>query len=633
MKTKRGLGMVLGILCLGPLLAAAPSRISEVKAYGNFETAGVMIKVADMDFDESATIEYRKAGDTVWRPGHDFLRYDGNHMAASLFGLAPATSYEIKVTLSDPDGTTGTNPSFSSLATKPEYSLPAPLRVINVSSQKLLNAALLAAVPGDEIRLAGATYGSGVHILGSVSGTASHPIVLTSQGAAKPILKGTSGGGIQAEGVSYLVFNNLEVHNEKGDGITLRGCHDVVVRRCYVHDSRPGDYTSNIAILHGDEASPACAGNYLIIDNKIGDNVHNSMNEHQGPGPSNVNVPGQSYFGIFVAYQPGPFLTVRGNIVYGTVDGIHCCGDEGEEPVLGPDDPDLLDTWRDRDLDLYDNIIYDCKDDAIECDGHMVNGRVFRNRIGKCQNAVSVAPFYPGPLFILRNTIHGFHEGCFKQNTGVAGISRNILFYHNTIMEKTRGANPSGDSENCLYLGEPALQRDFVYKNNIFFARGRVFNGDMYTEDNYHSNNAFDHDLMDSSRQTDKTFAFKWVCEYGDPLNNTKYADLAAFQAAVGQEPNGRWGNPLLRTNPLKGYPLRSKLLDLSLQAGSPAIDAAVPIPGINDHYVGPAPDLGAQEWTGTSAASRAAPGPDLGPGPGRDRDEPRPGPESWPRP
>ncbi len=598
MEAKRFLSGVVGVLCLAPWLAAAPSWISEVKTYGNFETAGIIIKVEGMDFNESAIIQYKKIGEAAYRRGHDFVRYDGNHMATSLFGLDPASSYDLMITLSDPDGTGGVNPCLASVTTKTEYFLPAPLRVVKVSGQKQLDVGLQNAVPGDEIRLAAGTYAAGAHILGSVSGTASHPIVLTSQGTSKPIIKGTGDGGIQVEGASFLVFNNLEVHNAKGDGITIRGCHDIVVRQCYVHDSRPGDYTANIAILHGDEASPAYAGNYLIINSRIGDNVHNAVNENQGPGPSNVNVPGQSYFGIYVAYQPGAFLTIRGNTICGVVDGIHCCGDEGEAPILGPDDLDVLDTWRDQNLDLYDNVIYDCKDDGIETDGHMVNGRIFRNRIGKCQNAISVAPFYPGPLFVLRNTIHGFNEGCLKQNTGVEGITRKVFFYHNTIMEKARGTGAQGGNPNCLYLGEPALQRDFVYLNNIFYARGRVYNGDMYTEDNYHSNNVFDYDLMYSTRQTDRTIAYKWVCEYGDPLNNTRYADLPEFRAAVKQEMNGKWGDPLLRTTRLSGYPANSKLLDLSLLPGSPAIDSGVLIPGINDAYSGLAPDLGAQEWT-----------------------------------
>lgn len=63
-----------------------------------------------------------------------------------------------------------------------------------------------------------------------------------------------------------------------------------------MHDSRPGDYTNNIFIHHGEEASPACAGNYIIIDNKIGDDKHDPVEENQGPGDPGVNVPGQILF-------------------------------------------------------------------------------------------------------------------------------------------------------------------------------------------------------------------------------------------------------------------------------------------------------------------------------------------------
>ncbi|MEW6367814.1 MAG: right-handed parallel beta-helix repeat-containing protein [Acidobacteriota bacterium] len=573
----------------------APSRIAEIKTYGCFETAGVIIKVDKMDFDETASIEYRRSGETAYKRGHDFVRYDGNHMATSLFGLQLNSTYEIRATLADPDGTMGKNPQTSTVKTRAEYALPNPVRTVNVSSQQQLDAAVRNARPGDEIRLAAGTYSGGIHIFGK-SGNAAHPIVFTSQGTVRAVVQGTSDGGVQLENANYYVLDNLEIHNEKGDGVYIRGSHDIVIRRCYIHDSLPGDYTSNVTIQHSEEANPPYAGNHLIMDNVIGDDKHDPVDENQGPGPSYENTPGQSYFGISMFYQPGAFVTIRGNTIYGVVDGIHPAGDEGGEPVLGPDDKDVLDTWRDQNLDLYDNVICDCKDDAIECDGHITNGRIFRNRIGKCENAITTSPFYPGPLFVLRNFIHGFHQGCLKQNTGVEGITRKVFFYHNTIMEKTRASRPHCESEYCLYRGEPALQQDFVYKNNVFFARGRVYNGDMYTEDNYHKNDVFDYNLMYSTRQTDREVAYKWVCEYGDPLNNTRYETMAAFRAAVKQETHGKWANPRLRTNLLPGYPASSKLLDLRLKPGSPAIDAGVVIPGINDAYSGAAPDIGADE-------------------------------------
>lgn len=589
---------------------AMASRISAVKTYGCFETAGVDITVDQMDFDETATVEYRKTGETTFRRGHDFVRYDGNHMATSLFGLSLNTSYDIRVKLADPDGVTGTNPAAATARTRAEYTLPTPKRIVNVANQSQLNTAIAAAKAGDEIRLASGTYAGGIRLIGK-SGTAESPIVFTSSSATRPVIKGVNDGAIVIERAAYLVFNNLEVHNENGDGITLRGSHDTAIRKCYVHDSRPGDGTANIMIQHSDEASPAYSGNHLIIDNVISDEVHDPVEENQGPGEPMMNVPGQSYYGILAAYQPGPFITIRRNRIYGVVDGIHPTGDEGFAPVIGPDDDNVLATWRDQNLGIYDNVIYDCKDDGIECDGHMVNGRIFRNRIGKCENALSAAPLYAGPLFVLRNYMHGFHQGVLKQNTGVSGISRRVLFYHNTVMEKPRSNPAHCDSEYTLYRGEPAEQQDFVYLNNIFSARGRVYNGDNYSPGTYHRNDRLDYNLMYSTRQSDKDTAFKWVADYDDPLNNTRYPDLASFRDAVSQEPNGTWGNPRLSAKPLAGYPKSSKLLDLRITAGSPAIDKGTPIPGINDNYKGAGPDIGAYEvGAGREHASvRRAPG------------------------
>jgi len=192
MKTRQGPAFVIAaVLLLAPRLAAGPSGIAAVSTYGNFETAGIIIRVEGMDFNESAALRYRKTGETSWRQGHDFVRYDGNHMAASLFGLAPSAAYDIEITLADPDGTTGANPALAAVATKPEYALPVPLRVVKVSSQSQLDAAVENALPGDEIRLAAGTYPTGIRILGNGSGTSDHPIAVTSPAAGETWRRGT----------------------------------------------------------------------------------------------------------------------------------------------------------------------------------------------------------------------------------------------------------------------------------------------------------------------------------------------------------------------------------------------------------------------------------------------------------
>jgi len=131
----------------------------------------------------------------------------------------------------------------------------------------------------------------------------------------------------------------------------------------------------------------------------------------------------------------------------------------------------------------------------------------------------------------------------------------------------------------------------------------------MYTSGNYHKNDRFDYNLMYSTRQTDPTYAYKWVCEYGQPLNNTRYTDLPSFRSAVGQEIHGRWGDPLLDTTRLPGYPPNSRLLNLKIQTGSPTIDGGVLLPGLNDRYIGAAPDMGAYEWFPAGTEKEEGPG------------------------
>ncbi|TAL69717.1 MAG: T9SS type A sorting domain-containing protein [Bacteroidetes bacterium] len=577
------------------------SNISDVKTYGNFETAGIIIKIDGMNFNETATVEYKKTGTDDYKHGHDFVRYDGNHLATSLFKLDLNTTYDLRITLIDPDGVSGTNPYFSTVTTKPEFSIPTHLRVVNVANQSELDAAIVNLQPGDEVRLAAGTYTNGIHVF-NVSGTQTNPIVFTSQNNSKPLIQGTNNGAIQIEHGSYFIFNNLEVHNESGYGVYFRGCHNMIITNCYIHDSRSGDYTTNISVLHGEEANPPLTGNFLIMNNVISDETHTEVDENQGPGESHINTPGQSYFGIYFRYNPGPFITIRNNVIYGVVDGIHPCADEGDPPVMGPDDLDVLNSWVDREIDIYDNVIYDCKDDDLELDGHMVNGRVFRNRLGKCENTISVAPIYPGPVFVVRNYMSGFHQGCIKQNTGVEGISRGIIFYHNTIWEKPRSIPPHCDSEHCLYRGQDAMQQNFVYKNNIFYARGRVYNGDMYSA-GFHRYDTFDYNLNYSTKEAESAnpYIYKWVSYESDSLNNSRYETMDAFRIATGQELHGYWGDPKLSTTQFGNYPAGMSLYTFTTQEGSAGIDRGVFINGINEDFLGNAPDIGAYESEYTS--------------------------------
>jgi hypothetical protein len=95
--------------------------------------------------------------------------------------------------------------------------------------------------------------------------------------------------------------------------------------------------------------------------------------------------------------------------------------------------------------------------------------------------------------------------------------------------------------------------------------------------------NDFDGDLI----STDSAALFRW--------KNVNYASLSSLRSGTGFEVNGRAGDPLF---------VSAGTGDYSLRAGSPAIDGALRLPGINDSYRGAAPDMGAFEF--------GADGPDL---------------------
>ncbi|MBS4218703.1 hypothetical protein KHA96_10305 [Bacillus sp. FJAT-49711] len=562
------------------------TELISIETYGNFETAGIDIKFDNLITDETASIFYKKSSEAIYREGHSFTKYDGNHMATSLFDLKKDTSYDVKIVV---NGSQGSTEYFTTVKTKPEYTLPVATKTVNVGNQQQLDAAIVNAKPGDHILLDPTGVYSSANFEGK-SGTEANPILIGSQGKDKPLIEGP----VKLYRSNYIVVNNLEVHNEAGIGVQIRGSHYDVVVNSDIHDSigGPTTYHGNIHIHHSDEGSMPGIGGHLIMNNVLSDEDHEPITDTQGPGNSNTANDRQTYFGIKQDDNPGAFTTIRGNIIYGVVDGIAPSGDENSDPVLGQDEPDLLLTYPNQNMDIYDNIIYNVKDDGIEMDGLTVNSRVFHNHIGKSENSISVAPVYPGPIFFVGNSAYGAHQGSTKLNTGVRGETRNLYFYNNTFVQKT------GTTYGVIYRGEPAKTNNIVYKNNILLAETRIINSDNYNYgmNMWHLNHVFDYNLG-FSKLTEGT-VYKWSTIQGDPLNNARFDTLEEFRAATGQEENGVWGDPILNLTPLADYPENSLLMDLRIASeDSPAIGAGAIIQGISNRFAGDAPDIGAFQY------------------------------------
>jgi hypothetical protein len=195
---------------------------------------------------------------------------------------------------------------------------------------------------------------------------------------------------------------------------------------------------------------------------------------------------------------------------------------------------------------------------------------------------ISLAPIQVGPVYAIRNVIYrtgagnngGVYSGSpFKFNSGYDGAGTMYLFHN------TGDAALTNPRSNGLYVKAPGTW-------TLIYGRNNIWAGTEYAVENYNIGQPIDLDYDEL-----------WNNQYHELArwNNVKYATLAAFSAATGQEAHGRSVNPEF-ANAAGG--------DYTLASTSALIDAGLVIPGINDDYAGAAPDIGAFEVTPALALS-----------------------------
>ena len=547
-------------------------KSTDLKMYthASFETAGVIFTLpSSANGNESARLEVKGPGES-YREVHPFTKYDANNMASSIFDLKPGTTYDVRVTLIDPDGDTLSD--TAKITTRKNFSYPSPSRTVVVDASgggdhTSIQAAINAAKPGDHIRVKPGKYGP-VSVKNLVASVAKPVVVRADNPSNKPVIDGAGADqSVYFNNSAYVYFDGFEVINggncSGGKGYYLRASSNIVVRNSNIHDN--GKY--GVLITKSNQfPGGALKGGYHLIENNTID--------------GSKCFPDRT-FGVWLNLGPGGGNVIRGNTIRNHWDGIAPCGDEAEARKLSETAAHALDltgngSFTNHNLDVYDNDVADSTDDNIELDGMCVNARVFRNTIGDSEaNALSTAPTMPGPFFIIRNIIAGdFGQSSIKHNTISAGRSRNVYFYHNTISRTSSG---KGAVITLWYnrKDHTVKLRNFVYKNNIISttADGRLTSAEIGGDTEHPS---FDYNLWYTPRSSGTIF--EWY-----KGAKKKLESFAAFKSTSDQEANGIFAKPSLSSSFRPG-------------SGSPAVDAAVRIPGINDGYNGSAPDIGAIE-------------------------------------
>ena len=272
---------------------------------------------------------------------------------------------------------------------------------------------------------------------------------------------------------------------------------------------------------------------------------------------------------VFYGPTDGRGNVIRRNTFHDDFDGFGAC-------------PGTTDTEDSNETDVYENVVYNMGDDGVETDGRCSNVRIWSNTFHDVLMGISLAPVYDGPVYAVRNLIYRTGVGNndytgspFKFNSGYAESGPMYLF-HNTADAFLLG-------NNGLYIKAPGSW-------TLIYARNNVWAGTAYAVENYNTDQPVDLD-----------FDALWNSEGGDLVrwNGVRYATLAGFATATGQETHGLDVDP--------GF-AGAGSGDYTLDTPSSLIDTGVAIPGINDGYVCDAPEIGAFEYHGCRFALQAGP-------------------------
>jgi len=551
--------------------AAAPDRNpvapGELRSYSTQNSIGIEWDVAgDANHNATCRVRYRAKGAKEWREALGLLRIDHpeprtygdnvadrayNMVAGSILFLEPGTTYEVALTLVDPDG--GKADKELSIATRPVPRLTQGGRSLHAvpgsgggsgtaaDPFRGLLAAETAAAPGDRILLHAGQYGRFRFVK---SGTPEKYLAWLAAGDGDPVFERAD---VEA---SHLWLESLAFQRaDASQGLVANGSQEnVVLRR-----NRFTGYHYSITLR------PGCRA-WTITDNTIvGDKQDLAKGDISGEG---VEL-GHSSDHV-VAY----------NRISRVADGI---------------------SYAHRNCDIFGNDIRDVTDDGVEPDYGYANIRIWGNRIHRpFYHAFSFQPQFCGPWYFVRNEVI-CRTQVLKPNT-----ADRFVLVANTLVSRGRYAQGRADlllkalSRNNLWiLIDDPDRRDKTY---AMWQAGRSGRGIRYSME-YQALPDWRTDLDFDGFDWDRTpIPFWWEAE---SFGRKQFPDLASFAAAVGVEKHGLRvrKEEIFEISDIPAYaaePFSTRRL--TLKAGCAAIDVGQALPNLCDTFRGRAPDLGAYE-------------------------------------
>jgi hypothetical protein len=687
-----GGAVVAGGLGGGPAAAASTDATpnQQAKAAGQPAPAGNQVRPGDFfvepptltclgfewridgDDNRNATcsVQYRKRGAQTWTKGLDLVRLNGervysnvrfdvvnpNMFCGSVFDLEPDTEYEVRFTITDPDGVLGNGRKDVVVRTRPE---PVPFaggRTFHCypdgtpdsvkiqpafegfndtynnsgSGTDMAWATRPRVRPGDTILVHAGLYKYSrefytntasldrTHFEGTYylrgKGTADKPIAIKAAGDGEVIFDGNG---------CFNLFNLKVADYHYFEGITFRnceialwagsqhesGCVGLTVKKCRFEDIGFGIWTNYSGSKNFYIADNALFGrndpDHVIIWSDPSDTDYLGQPFPPSMGQPSLDTTPPRYGSYMAIKVYGPGHVICFNEVHNFHDGIDC------ETYGNPDgsfatDPNLPDTtngpkyppkefWdlRPVSIDVYNNLMDNFHDNPFEADGSLHNYRIMRNLIlNSASHGFCNQPTLGGPIYWIRNIAYHMPRGSTR------GEATGAHFFNNTILSETA---PTGVGSNMQW------------RNNLILGEGftdRIF--DVSTHTNYTSSdyNGFrvNPGVANSFRWNSPPFdvaSDQPTPTYTPTLVTRDFATLADYSAATGQDQHSVLVDydifvnvPKLDAQDPAQRTTRVDVtnVDFRLKPGSAAVDAGTVIPNVTDGFTGAAPDLGALE-------------------------------------
>jgi hypothetical protein len=265
--------------CLPPFLLLVPALANAQNAttagavtspYPTLENLSVEWQITgDLDLDGVVSVRFREQGAANWRTGMPLQRVPAgsnvsfswqNKHSGSVFGLEPDTTYEIELTLNDPDGGNTTTTITATTRPVPVASATGTVKPVTPST---FSSELGSAQQGDIFLLADGTY-SGFTV--NADGTAAEPIVIRAENPGQV----TVTGQVRMDGRAFIYIERLVIN----DQVKFNNAEGIVVRGCTINT--PGD--GIVSYLNG-------VTNGYFADNVILGNTETTWeNENVGAG-------------------------------------------------------------------------------------------------------------------------------------------------------------------------------------------------------------------------------------------------------------------------------------------------------------------------------------------------------------